>query len=573
MRAALLYIALTVCLAFPLTVSPASRVMQASPDAKLFMWTLAWDTHALTHQPLAIFDANIYYPEQHTLAYSENLIGSAVFAAPVLWLSGNPVLALNLVALLSCVLCGVGTYVLARRVGIGKAGATLAGLVFAFSPPRFFRLSQLHLTTIQWVPFGLASLHAYLDTGRRRDLRLAIAFFTLQALTSGHGAVFLMVCGLGLVVYRVARGEPVAPARRMRDIGLRGVALLAPTLLMFAPYLAVQREMGLTRGLDNWGVSWASFAASPTYVHAWILSLIPAARINDRADAFLFPGYLPILLAMVGVAQVFRSAESRWPGRTEVLRDEPEHGPQDSGSVVRSSTPRDAAMFYALLTLVSIWLSVGPPVGLWPLVHWLPGMNFIRVPSRFMVLAVLGLAILSGIGFERLAARFDARRRRIFAVAIGALLVTEFAAAPLDTETFVVDRPAIDRWLDTQPKPFAVAEVPLANPHHLGPSERRHTEYMLHSMAHWQKTVEGYSGLRPERHTRLYEQLTTFPDEPSVRALQTLGVTYVVVHTDLYAPPEWASVELRLTQFQDRVTLEHVEGAGRVYAVRPPQRR
>ena len=29
-----------------------------------------------------MFDANIYYPQTLTLAYSENLIGSALFAAP-----------------------------------------------------------------------------------------------------------------------------------------------------------------------------------------------------------------------------------------------------------------------------------------------------------------------------------------------------------------------------------------------------------------------------------------------------------------------------------------------------------
>ena len=269
-------------------------------------------------------------------------------------------LALNLVALCSCVLCGLGTYVLARRVGIGEAGALLAGLIFAFSPPRFFRLSQMHLTTIQWVPFGLASLHAYFETGRRRDLWLAIGLFTLQALTSGHGAVFLLVCGLGLVAYRVATGEPIAPVRRLRDIGWPGLALLTPTLLMFAPYLTVQREMGLKRTLDNWSVSWASFAASPTHVHAWILSLIPSARINERAETFLFPGYLPILLALVAVYT--------W----------------------RRARLRHTVIFYALLTLAAVWLSVGSPVGLWPWVYWLPGMNFIRVPSRFTVIAVLG---------------------------------------------------------------------------------------------------------------------------------------------------------------------------------------
>jgi hypothetical protein len=290
-------------------------------------------------------------------------------------------------------------------------------------------------------------------------------------------------------------------------------------------------------------------------VHAWILSLIPAARINERADAFLFPGYLPILLAVVGVGCLARGHEA------------------EPANTARRSTTRDTTMFYALLTCVSIWLSMGPPVGLWPLVYWLPGMSFIRVPSRFMVLAVLGLAILSGIGFEQLAARVAARRRRVFAIVIGLLLVAEFAAAPLSTEAYVVARPAIDRWLDGQPTPFAVAEVPLANPRYLGPSERRHTEYMLHSTAHWQRTVEGYSGLRPPLHTQLYEQLATFPDEPSIRALGDLGVTYVIIHTELYAPGEWATVEQRLSQFQDRLTLAHVEGDGRAYAVRPAQRR
>jgi hypothetical protein len=35
------------------------------------MWTLAWDVHAFTHQPLDIFDANIYHPLRRTLGDSE----------------------------------------------------------------------------------------------------------------------------------------------------------------------------------------------------------------------------------------------------------------------------------------------------------------------------------------------------------------------------------------------------------------------------------------------------------------------------------------------------------------------
>jgi len=273
-RVALLYVALTLLLAYPLTTDPAGRLLSTGPDPNLFMWILAWDTHALTHNPLAIFDANIYYPELHALAYSENLIGSAPFAAPVLWLTGNAVLAMNVVSLLSSVLCGLGAFFLARRIGVSTPAGVLSGLVFAFSPPHFLRFDQLHLTTIQWMPFSLAFLHTYLKEGRPRDLRAAAAFFTLQALTSGHGAAFLLTGILVLIGCRLALGERPAVMRRIRDLGIRGTLLLAPTLLILVPYRSVQTAMHLTRGVADWTTEPSSFLASPTHVHAFALSSI-----------------------------------------------------------------------------------------------------------------------------------------------------------------------------------------------------------------------------------------------------------------------------------------------------------
>jgi len=42
----------------------------------------------------------------------------------------------------------------------------------------------------------------------------------------------------------------------------------------------------------------------------------------------------------------------------------------------------------------------------------------------------------------------------------------------------------------------------------------------------------------------------------------------VVVHTDYYPPGQWPAVEQRLAAFADRLKLEKVVGAGRVYSVR-----
>ena len=257
-----------------------------------------------------------------TLAYSENLIGSGLIAAPILWLTGNPVLAMNVVALLSCMLCGVGAYVLGRRLGMGPAAAALTGIIFAFSPPRFFRLSQLHLTTIQWIPFGLASLHAYLDDGRKSDLRLALAFFTLQALSSGHGAVFLALAMMGLVLYRAVSGGGAALRTGLKDAGVSGALLLVPVLLLISPYRSVQVEMGLRRSPDDWISNWSSFLASPSHVHTFLLSLVPNARINETAQAYLFPGYLPLILAAAAFLRV-RSGGRAPDADASVSRERP----------------------------------------------------------------------------------------------------------------------------------------------------------------------------------------------------------------------------------------------------------
>jgi hypothetical protein len=544
-NAAALFLGLTVLLTWPLASRPASATLPMGPDGDLFIWTLAWDAHAFISQPLAIFDANIYHPLRHTLAFSENLIGSAFISAPIQWTTGNPVLALNLVALLSVALCGLGACVLARRLGISPAGAIVAGVIFAFSPPRFFRTGQLHLGVVQWIPFALASLHAYLDGGRRRDLRLAAAFFALQVLSSGHGAAFLVLALGGLLVWRFASGTPVDPARRLRDLGIPGALLLAPAALIYLPYQAVQHEMGLRRSLENWAVTPGSFLAAPTHVQTSLLSLLPGPRILETASAYLFPGFLPLLLAAAALGPLaFRRA-----GAISQLKQ---------------------IWFYVVLMFVSVWLSIGPPLGLWPLVYWLPGMSFIRVPSRFTMLAVLGLAIVAAAGFDWLAARFAPRGRRVLAAAVTILLTVEFAAIPLAVVPYRVDIPLADRWLATRPSPFAVAEVPLPDPLQAGPFERRQTMYMLHSMGHWQKTVHGYSGIRAPLHDRLYVLLRSFPDAASLDELARLDVRYVIVHTELYPPGEWEQVAARIDQYGSRLLLEHVAGTGRVYSLHPP---
>jgi hypothetical protein len=638
------FVLLTLLMAAPLSLAPGTRALALSADTRLFLWTISWDVHALTHHPASLFDANIFYPEPRTLAYSEHLLGSAVLGAPALLATGNPVLALNVIVLLSCVLSGLGAFVLARQLRASVPAALAAGLVFAFAAPRFVRLAQVHLATVQWIPFALAFFHRYAQHGRRRDLLAAVALFSVQALTSGHGGLYLTLALGALVLYSWAFGRLPAPGRLARDLGLAGALLLLVNVAQLVPYLRAQRDVGLHRTLGavyDWAPNAASFLASPTHVQRAFLGLLPGLReAVDHASAYLFPGWVTLLLAGIALARrpPGEGAPSPPPATTATS------GPRPRGFVVvldglllvvgaavlfihvsggiewtvggltltaRTATRgflafallavarlalarkqpltfapflvrcRDGfrrwaesrmgidVAFYVLLLVLSVWTCLGPGYGLYTaLYRLLPGFDLIRVPSRLGVLGLLALSVLAARGLDVALARARESRRLLLAVAALGLMVAEFAAFPLDARPYGLDLPAIDAVLAQKPPPFSVVELPVADPTtNATQSARLNSHYMLHSMAHWQPMVNGYSGIIPPRHERLFRILTAFPETASLRELETLGVRYAVLHREFYTDAEWAGVLTRAEALGDRLHLEAETSDGRLYSL------
>ena len=536
-----LFAAFALVLAYPLSVHPASTVLPLGGDTRLFLWTLGWDVHALTHRPWDVFDANIFAPERLTLAYSENCLGSALIAAPFLWLTGNLVLAMNAVALISCVLCGLGAYVLARQLGMSKGASLIAGVIFAFAPPRFLRLGLLHLAPVQWIPFCLAYLDRYFVEGRSRDLKTAALFFALQVMTSGHAGLFLIVAIACMVIWRLGRRESLRIASMAQDLGAAGAVCVGTVILLMLPYLIVRQEQVWVRTLDEarvWSPNAASFLESPTHVHRFLQEAL--GWNTARAKAALFPGVLPLVLAPLGIWSALGTPAGR--ARTGV---------------------------FLLIALASLWLALGPDYGLYALAYKLPVSNFIRVPSRYATLTVLALGILAAGGFDWLAARLRSRLRTVVGALVVVLLACEFAAVPLGVAAYDRTIPQVDSWLAGRPGPFTIAEVPVVNARDEARANSRQSIYMMHSTLHWQKTVHGYSGYEPPAHTALFRELLSFPDDASLESLRRFGVTYVVVHESYYAPGEWSRVRETLAGYASKLTLVYRDDEARVYLLRP----
>ena len=62
--------------------------------------------------PLHLFQANIFYPADDTLAFSEPLIVPALLGAPIAWLGGSPVLVFNLLMIAGFALTAFAGYAL-----------------------------------------------------------------------------------------------------------------------------------------------------------------------------------------------------------------------------------------------------------------------------------------------------------------------------------------------------------------------------------------------------------------------------------------------------------------------------
>ena len=104
-----------------------------------------------------------------------------------------------------------------------------------------------------------------------------------------------------LLAYGVVLGEPVAFLQRGRDLGVTGLLLLLPAVLVYLPYRLVQDQMGLRRGLDTGLSTPDSLLGSPTHLHTWLLPYVTTRDVLGGATAYLFVGYLPLALALIAI--------------------------------------------------------------------------------------------------------------------------------------------------------------------------------------------------------------------------------------------------------------------------------
>jgi hypothetical protein len=487
-----LFSALTVLHTWPLATDPGRWSRLDSGDAAHGTWTVTWVADVVGRAPFRLFEAPIFYPESHTLAYSEHLLVPSMMGAPLLWLGASPVLVYNLLIMLGLTLSAWSMYLLITQWTGSLTAGLLSGLIYGFNAYVLTQIPRLLAQHVEFFPLMLYALDRVLLNGRRAVPLLAFAF-VLQSLCSNH----LLVFGAAAMVVSVAvRPRDWWGLVRASTWGwlmaaaVSSVLMLAPFLW---PYYQVRRDMGLQRELwevELYSATWQSYLTTGGRLHyAWWSHEFFAGHTA------LFPGLIAATLALLAVV---------------------------TGKAVREPRARMALAF----GILGVTLSFGTN---FPGYSWLHGhvplLNGIRAADRWGWLGLTAIAVLSGYMVSALETRWQ--RARIWPAVVAGLAIGVTVEA-LRTPMSFTRAGEIPRVYDLLAREASVVLVEF--PIYSDPNVVRNAPYLLYNTRYLRPLVNGYSSFEPPTFTLRARQLANFPDQSAVTLLRELGVTHVTIH-------------------------------------------
>jgi hypothetical protein len=541
-----LFTVLALLKTYPLIWYFCTHLPTGLSDPLLVSWILAWDVHALTTAPLNLFNANIFYPVQNTLAFSEHMIAVVPIFAPVYLLTGNPIFAYNMVFFLSFVFSGLTMFLLVHYWTENFWAALVAGCLFGFAPIRFAELSHVQLANFYWAPLVFLFLDRFVWSKRWADLAWFAGFYWLQMLASVYLGWFITV-GVGVYMFyhmiRIDRGlldRAMIPHYTAFMVG--SLIVLLP---FYLPYYAIQQQWGFSTYLQEciyWSADLVLSYLSPPYMFnnvylSLVQSYFPSLH-NPPNNQMLFPGIVLGFLAGLGSLALARNLP---PERSVQLQ-----------------------RLFRIVLIVALLLSLGPflvilgrttnfPLPYLLFYYLVPGFHAMRVPGRFALMATLAASVLAALGFlkasELLQGRWSLRQPWIYrlqgllALFWISLFTFELGFNPLPLAAIPTgqDVPQVYRWLATKPVDGPIIELPL------GESFWEALRYMYFSTYHWLPLVNGSSRFYPPTYMQLRVDLADLPSRESAELLSSIGVKALILHTDQLEPSEtsrWQQVNL-----------------------------
>jgi hypothetical protein len=471
-------------LTWPLAAYLSTHVPGNGVDDPPLTWNLWWIRYALLDRGTNPFNgSSLFYPLGINLAFYTLTLLNGLLSLPLQAISGL-IPASNFLLLSSFILSGYGTFLLALyllRHGHHEShtpsggsrpqylAAFLAGLLYAFASSKMFyaALGQWNIASSQWIPFYVLYLFKTGDRPRRwRYPLLAALFLLFQAYAELTYATFLVLFTALWLVWRLVHSLRIgAFPRTVANVVLIGTVFamgLVPMLAMMLPDLRAEGDILVQGGgfADVFSADLLGFLI-PTMHHPLFGSLVDRFHFDHTVGQHIYLGYSVLILAALG-------AVVSWH-RGAVPQSPPRVGARPGGGAFWFLS----TLFFGLLTLGPTLRVDGHDTGIplpFSLVAQLPFFEGNRYPSRYSVLLMLSLALLTAFGAHWLlskAARYGQPIARsgprvvACALLLAAFILFEHLSIPLPLSDMRV--PPVYHAIVTQmPGDFTLLDLPVA---------------------------------------------------------------------------------------------------------------
>ncbi len=554
-------------------------------DPLLNMWTLSWDTNTLLHAPTHLWQAQLLYPNNLSLSYSENLLGEAIIYAPFFLITHNPVLSYNITFYLIFWLCGVNMYIMARHYTNRSFAAFVAALIFAFAPYRIGQIDHIHIIAGEWMPLAFLYLDLSLEKGRWRHWILFALFYVLQLLSSIYYGIFL---SYSLLVFALIRYllpfirqlwyQRGAYVRSLLKKSIRPAIVLIVMLtfifILMEPYIT-SLHSGLSRTVSEttgYSAFIRDFLFAVPFNWLYGISTFNGFLLPYDSEHYLFLGLTTVLLAVLGSILAIRKQQPAFCAYmcTGVIVLLFTFGP-----FLQYSAPSGAPFVAAASRLTGSVVIKPDPPGI-PIIWFqafssLPGIDGLRVPARLIGVLLIMLAIMAAFSvawLQNLSSNLAIRRTlatqvenvsptarillsisvRIWTVRAVLVLIPVFllletvpAFVPVTHVPTGNAIPPVYQWLATHGGQQPIVELPITTTDRNFPPKDE-AWYDYYAIYHDHPLVNGWSGYRPALTEKIAALLYNFPSQDSLAVLKQYHISYVVLHLQFYSPNVGAAI-------------------------------
>ena len=470
-------------------VTPGQQPVMTVPYLNL--WTLAWNHRWLRGETESYWDANLFYPHQKTLAYSEPQFGMGLLTAPLAFLGANTVLAYNLLLLGFLWGAGMSMYGLCWYLFRGYANgvsdprfasreiyrwvaAATAGVFYGFHFYIFLEMGVLQLLATLFGPLSFLGLHRFVDSNKWRDVLIFCVGFLGAWYTCGYYGLFLSVFILCFVL-RFGYRKLFEKRAVMVGIGAAAITIIGLVPLVLGMQSA-KTAMSLSRPkfvVENLSAVLGNYLKFPK--NSWLYEKLLAVSSPERGT---FLGLLLICLSGIAAIAIFRGRSSQRSAGLSGSRE------PNAGVFLNLDRFRGRyGVFYIAMAGFAFWLSYGmaliPPdsvgLGIYRFLVWIspynllyqfvPGFTSIRSPYRFYIFSVLFLCVLSGWCVLWVSERMKGQWRRVVVPLILVAAIVELWPLParlVRVPGSVKELPEIYQEIEKLPRDATLLELPLA---------------------------------------------------------------------------------------------------------------